>query len=133
MTLLIITGLVACGASSSYPASEAETTTTTARTTILATGDTDCPNGGILVETGIDVNGNGTLDDDEVDTAEKICNGINGTNSLTNSTDEPAGINCAPGGVRIDIGLDLNNTLDAFEIESSEFFCSNGSGSVFQI
>ena len=55
---------------------EAGQPSTAARTSVLAANDPDCPNGGILVETGIDTNGNGVLDNDEVDNAEKVCNGI---------------------------------------------------------
>ncbi len=55
---------------------EAGQSSTAARTSVLAANDPDCPNGGILVETGIDSNGNGVLDNDEVDNAEKVCNGI---------------------------------------------------------
>ena len=42
---------------------------TAARTSVLAANDPACPNGGILVETGIDSNGNGTLETNEVDSA----------------------------------------------------------------
>jgi len=45
-------------------------------------GDIDCPNGGIIVESGIDENGNGILDETEVDNIEKVCNGVNGISIL---------------------------------------------------
>jgi hypothetical protein len=35
----------------------------------------DCPNGGIKVETGIDINDNDTLDTNEVDNSVFVCNG----------------------------------------------------------
>lgn len=40
---------------------------TAVSTSTLPVGDSNCPNGGISVETGIDENGNGVLDSGEVD------------------------------------------------------------------
>lgn len=57
-----------------------------AKSTPLATGDTDCPTGGILVQTGIDKNGNGTLDASEVTSSQKVCNGATGETGATGST-----------------------------------------------
>lgn len=145
-------GVVACGVSDGDPEPTNSTSANAARTTPLSTTDTDCPNGGILVETGIHENGNGLLESAEVDTAEKVCHGVNGSNgtnaidgtngvdgaggtnglnSLTHQIVELAGINCVSGGFRLDAGADLNgsNVLDAFEIESSEFICNGESGS----
>ena len=50
------------------------------KTTVEAAGD-NCTNGGLKIETGIDSNGNGTLDDDEVNTSQTkyLCNGNDGT------------------------------------------------------
>ena len=39
---------------------------------------TQCPTGGITVDSGIDENNNGVLDDDEIDTTQELCNGLNG-------------------------------------------------------
>ena len=49
------------------------------RTVIEAAGD-NCANGGIKIETGIDSNGNGVLDDDEVNSSQTkyLCNGADG-------------------------------------------------------
>lgn len=54
-----------------------------AKSTPLAAGDTDCPTGGILVQTGIDKNGNGTLDASEVTSSQKVCNGTTGATGTT--------------------------------------------------
>jgi len=100
-----------------------------ARTSVLAANDSTCPQGGILVETGIDENGNGLLDDAEVDNAEKVCNGQNGAsglNSLVALNNEPVGANCANGGLRIDSGLDANanGSLEASEIGQTRYVCN---------
>jgi len=128
-----------------------------ARTTILAVGDTGCPNGGIQVQTGIDLNGNGILDPSEVTNTQNVCNGavgatgasgatgptgatgatgsagatgLSGLNSLVRQTPEPSGSNCAAGGVKIDIGVDTNNngTLDTSEITSTSYTCNGAAG-----
>jgi hypothetical protein len=107
-----------------------------ARTSVLPGSDTDCPNGGILVETGIDENGNGELEDNEVDSAEKVCHGLNGSNGANGSSGlnalvsqslESAGTNCPYGGIRFDVGIDnnpRNNVLDSAEITSTEYICN---------
>ncbi len=41
----------------------------------------DCANGGARVDSGIDDNGNGVLDEDEVDATEFVCNGEDGATS----------------------------------------------------
>lgn len=51
--------------------------TLTAQATIPA-GDSRCPNGGITIDSGIDENGNGELDEDEVDNTQVVCNGQDG-------------------------------------------------------
>ena len=104
-------------------------------TSTINTGDTTCPNGGILVETGIDSNRNGSLDNDEVSKSEKLCNGqsgSNGLNSLVAFSDEPAGANCPYGGMRVDSGLDDNGngTLESGEIDQTGFVCSHIAGEI---
>lgn len=100
-----------------------------------------CPFTGHEFELGNDVNENGALEDDEVVVSVDICDGsdgIDGTdgidgadgiNSLTNVTEEAVGSNnCGNGGLRIDVGLDLdsNGILEISEIESTHYVC-NGS------
>lgn len=147
-----IAGLVLAGCGSSGSDGPDEQSgilfSSVARTTQLSAGDSDCPNGGILVESGIDENGNGLLDDDEVDTAEKVCNGLDGADgvdgsdgmdgsdgadglaSLISITDEPPGINCEFGGTRIEAGVDANanNVLDAAEVTATDYNCAAPAG-----
>ena len=103
-----------------------------------------CPSTGHEFELGNDANENGALEDDEVVVSVDICdgangidgvdgidgaNGTNGINSLTNVTEEGVGSNnCGNGGLRIDVGLDLdsNGILGISEIESTHYVC-NGS------
>ena len=41
---------------------------------------TECPNGGVVLGYGVDENGDGELETDEIDGTTIICNGTNGTN-----------------------------------------------------
>ncbi len=86
----------------------------------------ECPAGGIRVESGIDDNGNGVLDANEVDDSQVLCNGNDGNDSLIARSDEPAGVNCEFGGTRIDAGTDANDngTLDATEVTATEYLCA---------
>jgi hypothetical protein len=50
--------------------------------------------------------------------------------ALVDTSPEPAGANCAQGGVRIDVGLDRNDDgmLEANEVDSSEYVCNGSNG-----
>jgi len=89
----------------------------------------NCATGGVKLEFGPDVNGNGLLDAGEIVPVltQYVCNGAvgpqglvgpqgiqgvagtNGLNSLIKTTVEPAGANCATGGTKVETGLDANN------------------------
>jgi len=146
---IFVLGLSACGGGGGGESSTTATVnpfSSAARTSVLAAGDTDCPTGGILVETGIDDNGNGVLDVAEIDSSEKVCNGaagqdgVNGTSgsngvdgsngsiglaALVSQSAEPAGANCPFGGVRFSVGNDNNSNgiLDSREVTTTEFIC----------
>jgi hypothetical protein len=126
--------LTACGGGGGGQTTTNPGLASAAKTSILATSDPTCPNGGILVETGIDDNGNSVLDANEVDKSEKVCNGLNGTNGTTGANGlnalirqsaEAAGANCSFGGVRFEVGIDTNTdgVLNASEITSTDFIC----------
>jgi len=90
----------------------------------------DCENGGIKVETGLDSNFNGVLDNNEVQNTKYVCNGVNGKNSLTTVIKEPAGLSCDNGGIKINSGLDLNRNgvLEENEITSTAYVCNGVAG-----
>ncbi|MCP4135534.1 MAG: hypothetical protein GY754_31485 [bacterium] len=64
---------------------------TAIKKSVLPPDNTECPNGGVSIESGVDENGNGILDAAEVDNVDYICNGQNGQNGL-NGTDHAAEI-----------------------------------------
>jgi hypothetical protein len=85
----------------------------------------NCATGGLMVLTGMDQNGNDILDDNEVSNTLYVCNGINGIASLITVTAEPAGSNCASGGLKFDSGQDDNGngTLETAEIDATSYIC----------
>lgn len=127
------------------------------RVTEVGPGE-DCEAGGVRIEVGTDADRDGALDDDEVESAQYVCSGVdgadgapgadgedgtNGTNGvdgqdgedglgyLTMVTDVPAnGICGAESGVRIDAGPDTNRngTLDFSEIVHTETLCDGSDG-----
>jgi hypothetical protein len=100
------------------------------KTATVAAG-TQCPFGGVRVDTGIDQNGSGALDANEVTGSEYVCNGAPG--SLVDVTPVSAGVACAAGGLRVRTGRDANSngTLDAAEVTQTEYVCNGlvGAGS----
>jgi hypothetical protein len=105
----------------------------------------NCSNGGHNVRSGIDVNGNGVLDDSEVVSSGFVCHGAagaqgaqgvagasgsNGKNALIKTTAELAGSNCASGGRKIEFGNDLNGDgeLAVGEVSGSTYVCNGGNG-----
>lgn len=56
--------------------------------------------------------------------------GPSGLNSLLNIFDEPAGTNCATGGIKVESGLDRNNdnNLDASEVTQTKYVCNGNNG-----
>jgi hypothetical protein len=59
-------------------------------------------------------------------------NGTDGKNALVSTTLEPAGANCASGGTKIEVGIDVNGNgvLDAGEINASQtkYVCNGAQG-----
>lgn len=100
-------------------------------TTQEASG-TNCTNGGLKIQGGIDLNNNNILEPQEIlaSYTSYVCNGQNGTtaelSSLLLITDENIGTNCIYGGKKIESGIDNNGDtfLNANEIDSTQYICS---------
>ncbi len=91
-----------------------------------------CQNGGIKISSGIDINNDGVLQDDEINTTAYVCNGIDGNNMLIRTTIEEEGENCESGGLKIEYGLDINNDglLNDDEVSYTKFICNGVDGSL---
>jgi hypothetical protein len=127
---------------------------TLAKTTTEAAG-ANCITGGVKVEYGLDANINGLLDAGEVNASLTIyicngalgatgntgqagtngtngSNGADGNNTLVKTTSEAAGVNCATGGTKVEVGLDtnVNGVLDAAEVNTSltKYICDGANG-----
>ena len=94
---------------------------------------TNCANGGVKIEAGVDDNGNGQLDSNEVDSTQYICDGGSSVSTiLTSVSSPPASMECDAGGSVIANGLDngdgsgtaANGQLEPGEVDFSTTFCS---------
>lgn len=96
----------------------------------------ECPEGGVLVEEGIDQNYSGMLDPGEVTDSHIICNGQTGTpggagfDVLQAIEPAPPNDECADGGWRISSGRDTNRdgNLQAEEVEARAIICNGVRG-----
>lgn len=89
----------------------------------------NCKFGGLKVESGIDNNSNRALDISEVLKTDYICS-VAGRSSLVNVVDEPEGVTCPNGGIKIDTGIDDNSdgTLEVEEIDITRYICNGLNG-----
>jgi hypothetical protein len=130
LSVLLLAGCGGGGGSTTTPAS----TATGAHSVVYAVNKSapvsNCPSGGITVQSGIDTNGNGVLDPSEVTSTQYVCNGTSGTAALVATTIEPAGANCASGGEMVSAGLDTNGNsiLDASEVTTTAYVCNGTNG-----
>lgn len=97
-----------------------------------------CAAGGVVITSGADTDGNGMLDDSEVTSTNYVCSGpsgTSGTSTLSTVSSEPAGANCAAGGVKIDNGTDANNdhVLQPSEVTSTTYVCGAGAAQVVKV
>jgi hypothetical protein len=86
----------------------------------------NCPAGGVRVESGLDLNGNGILDPNEVTETSYVCEA---SPSLVNVVPEPAGANCSAGGQAIQTGVDTNGDgiLQPGEVQKTSYVCNGTS------
>jgi hypothetical protein len=91
-------------------------------------GASACPFGGTRIESGSDVDRDGTLDDAEVDSFQSVCS-VQVTNSLflVESVVENPGANCTNGGTKMTFGLDddEDGTLDPAELDGTPVYVCN--------
>ncbi|AEI64513.1 putative lipoprotein [Corallococcus macrosporus] len=76
-----------------------------------------------LMEAGVDLNGNGVLDDDELRAAARLC--ADPAVTLLRQRPEPAGPDCTAGGTRVEAGVDdnRNTALDDAEVRATAYVC----------
>lgn len=88
----------------------------------------NCENSGIKIESGVDSNANGMLDEDEVSSTSYVCDGSITGILINRLTVEPAGDNCEFGGKKVESGNDQNgdHTLNENEITSILYLCDDG-------
>lgn len=127
------TGLLGCSGEATNPAEIVRLRTATA---------TECADGGQTILVGLDGNGDGMLEGDEIISTSAVCNGsigetgpqggvgVDGTNALIVTTAEAAGANCAGGGVRLDVGIDddSDGNLGTAEIDATSYICNGADG-----
>jgi hypothetical protein len=103
------------------------------RVEAIGLDDERCPQGGQAIHVGFDsgrgdgIAANGILEDDEVDTTNVLCHGVDGLQALVVATPVPIGSpDCELGGDRIDSGLDLDRDgeLDPEEVTETAFLCA---------
>ena len=68
----------------------------------------ECQFGGTAIDTGIDENGNGFLDSEEVDQTHILCHSEPGPSSLIMMSSSGINTECPHGGKRLESGVDLN-------------------------
>lgn len=128
--------ILSCGGDNS-PANP-ESKSTSYIQSVFVTSD-NSPNGGVIINVGIDSNGDGALIGNEINSTEEICHGVNGTdgtngvngtvgangidgidgtNGLVKLNDEVPGVNCEKGGYQVQTGIDINrdSVLDRAEV-----------------
>jgi hypothetical protein len=86
---------------------------------------TNCVSGGTRLDAGPDLDGNGVLSADEVESTTYLCSTAE-SDVLVVTTTESSGDACPLGGTRIDAGVDLDadGALSAVEVTSTIFVCA---------
>jgi hypothetical protein len=137
--LVTVTMSTACVRSAAEPPDLSNLGPSSAATsTIHPVGDATCPGGGIGINTGSDMDGNGLLEASEVLKSTPVCGphpdaGTPGGNiTLVMVVSESTGNqNCIAGGLKVLSGVDANRNalLDPGEIALTEYLCNGTPGS----
>ncbi|MBN8229269.1 leucine-rich repeat domain-containing protein [Corallococcus macrosporus] len=90
-----------------------------------------CEFGGTEIQTGLDQDRDGKLDDAEVTTTEYVCDAAP-FKIRTRARVEPHGVNCELGGRTVESGLDRNDNgqLDDGEVATADFVCATAVANV---
>lgn len=91
-----------------------------------------CENGGIKINSGLDLNRNGILEENEITSTAYVCNGVDGNTNLTRTTNENSGGNCGNGGLKVEYGLDANKDgiLNDNEVKYTTYVCNGINGNL---
>jgi ELWxxDGT repeat protein len=101
-------------------------------TTTEAAGS-NCANGGIRIDVGVDDDDDGVLDSSEIDQTQYVCDGGSSSSTLlTTTSTPPTSMGCDAGGRIIAQGLDngdgggtsANGQLESGEVDSTTTYCS---------
>lgn len=104
---------------------------TVSLTKITPYNGTDCSGLGFLIQSGLDLDGSGTLETSEVSSSHVGCHGEDGdtyltiTTSFTSPSVDATASNCPSGGVKIQTGLDNDNdgVFDNPSSVETEYIC----------
>ncbi len=100
---------------------------------VPVTAGSDCGNGGVRIETGVDLNNNSILEASEISNVQSVCNGITGSNgysSIMRTSGFSANSFCETGGLQIETGIDsnYNGVLDDTEVQQTQEVCNGING-----
>lgn len=86
-----------------------------------------CSNGGVAIETGVDLDDDGALAGEEITRTEFVCNAAEPTRpTMAQVRDEAPGEACSHGGVAVESGVDFDDDglLSGEEITRTEYVCN---------
>lgn len=128
MAVLTAFTLFGCGGGNSDDPETKLGSRTLVKSSIIPASE-QCTSGGLEIAMGTDLNGNGSLEPNEITGYQTICNGSIGNASLIDIKSIPSGAHCANGGSEFTIGMDVNgdSKLSESEIIETSFMC-NSSG-----
>jgi hypothetical protein len=108
-------------------------------------GGAECEHGGLQVDTGLDMNRNGILEEFEIEQTQVLCSndpsgdpgqdGQDGAPTLFSSAPEAPGDNCEFGGIALHWGVDLNldGELTVQEVTDTDYVCHGEPGKVSMV